>query len=200
MQEAPELTTAADPASEAFRANEEAHGVLVQELRAKLAAARLGGGERARARHTARGKLLPRDRVDALLDPGSPFLELAPLAADGLYDGAAPAAGVIAGIGRVSGRECVIVANDATVKGGTYYPMTVKKHLRAQEVALENRLPCLYLVDSGAPSCRCRTRSSPTANTSGGSSTTRPGCPARASRRSPPSSVPARRAARTSRR
>ncbi|MFE6591233.1 carboxyl transferase domain-containing protein [Streptomyces sp. NPDC057781] len=149
MQEAPELTTAADPASEAFRGNEEAHRVLVEELRAKLAAARLGGGERARARHTARGKLLPRDRVDTLLDPGSPFLELAPLAADGLYDGQAPAAGVIAGIGRVSGRECVIVANDATVKGGTYYPMTVKKHLRAQEVALENRLPCLYLVDSG---------------------------------------------------
>ncbi len=149
MQEAPELTTAADPASQAFRANEEAHGVLVRELRAKLAAARLGGGERARARHTARGKLLPRDRVDTLLDPGSPFLELAPLAADGLYDGAAPAAGVIAGVGRVGGRACVVVANDATVKGGTYYPMTVKKHLRAQEVALENRLPCLYLVDSG---------------------------------------------------
>ncbi|MEZ7003478.1 carboxyl transferase domain-containing protein [Streptomyces sp. AD55] len=149
MHEAPELTTAADPASESFRANEEAHRALVEELRGKLAAARLGGGERARARHTARGKLLPRDRVDTLLDAGSPFLELAPLAADGLYDGQAPAAGVIAGIGRVAGRECVIVANDATVKGGTYYPMTVKKHLRAQEVALENRLPCLYLVDSG---------------------------------------------------
>ena len=108
-------------------------------------AARLGGGEKARARHTARGKLLPRDRVDTLLDPGSPFLELAPLAADGMYDGEAPAAGVIAGIGRVAGRECVIVANDATVKGGTYYPMTVKKHLRAQEVALREppalRLP-----------------------------------------------------------
>ncbi|WP_217545648.1 carboxyl transferase domain-containing protein [Streptomyces sp. GbtcB6] len=149
MDQAPELTSAADPASEAFRANEEAHRVLVEELRAKLAAAALGGGEKARARHTARGKLLPRDRVDTLLDPGSPFLELAPLAADGMYDGAAPAAGVIAGIGRVSGRECVIVANDATVKGGTYYPMTVKKHLRAQEVALDNRLPCVYLVDSG---------------------------------------------------
>lgn len=141
--EAPELTSAGDPASEAWRANEAAHRALGEELRQKLAAARLGGGERARDRHTARGKLLPRDRVDALLDPGSPFLELAPLAADGLYDGQAPAAGVIAGIGRVSGRECVIVANDATVKGGTYYPMTVKKHLRAQEVALENRL--LYL-------------------------------------------------------
>ncbi|GKQ37643.1 carboxyl transferase domain-containing protein [Streptomyces sp. A012304] len=149
MDQAPELTSAADPASEAWRANEQAHLALVEELRGKLAAARLGGGDKARERHTARGKLLPRDRVDALLDPGSPFLELAPLAADGMYDGQAPAAGVIAGIGRVSGRACVIVANDATVKGGTYYPMTVKKHLRAQEVALENRLPCLYLVDSG---------------------------------------------------
>ncbi|MFJ8792901.1 carboxyl transferase domain-containing protein [Streptomyces sp. NPDC102462] len=149
MLEAPELTSAADPASAAWRANEEAHRALAEELRGKLAAARLGGGERARARHTARGKLLPRDRVDTLLDPGSPFLELAPLAADGMYDGQAPAAGVIAGIGRVAGRDCVIVANDATVKGGTYYPMTVKKHLRAQEIALENRLPCLYLVDSG---------------------------------------------------
>ncbi|WP_327306608.1 carboxyl transferase domain-containing protein [Streptomyces sp. NBC_01298] len=149
MQQAPVLTSAADPASDAWRANEAAHRELSEGLRARLEAARLGGGEKARARHTARGKLLPRDRVDALLDPGSPFLELAPLAAEGMYGGAAPAAGVIAGIGRVSGRECVIVANDATVKGGTYYPMTVKKHLRAQEVALENRLPCLYLVDSG---------------------------------------------------
>ncbi|CAL9460193.1 carboxyl transferase domain-containing protein [Streptomyces sp. NPDC057794] len=149
MHEAPELTSAADPASEAFRANEEAHRTLVEELRTKLAEAARGGGEKARARHTARGKLLPRDRVDTLLDPGSPFLELAPLAADGMYEGQAPAAGVIAGIGRVSGRETVIVANDATVKGGTYYPMTVKKHLRAQEVALDNRLPCVYLVDSG---------------------------------------------------
>ncbi|WP_406493149.1 methylcrotonoyl-CoA carboxylase [Streptomyces sp. NBC_01604] len=149
MQEAAEPTSAADPASEAWRANEKGHLALVGELRGKLAAARLGGGEKARARHTARGKLLPRDRVDALLDPGSPFLELAPLAAEGMYEGQAPAAGVIAGIGRVGGRECVIVANDATVKGGTYYPMTVKKHLRAQEVALENRLPCIYLVDSG---------------------------------------------------
>ncbi|WP_055690073.1 carboxyl transferase domain-containing protein [Streptomyces prasinus] len=149
MHEAPELHSAADPASESFRANEEAHRALVEELRAKLAAAALGGGERARARHTARGKLLPRERVDTLLDPGSPFLELAPLAADGMYEGQAPAAGVIAGIGRVAGRECMVVANDATVKGGTYYPMTVKKHLRAQEVALDNRLPCVYLVDSG---------------------------------------------------
>ncbi|MEV6009350.1 carboxyl transferase domain-containing protein [Streptomyces sp. NPDC051976] len=146
---APALSSAADPASEAFHANAEAHAALSADLRDKLAAARLGGGEKARARHTSRGKLLPRDRVDGLLDPGSPFLELAPLAADGMYDGQAPAAGVIAGIGRVSGREVVVVANDATVKGGTYYPMTVKKHLRAQEVALDNRLPCVYLVDSG---------------------------------------------------
>ncbi|MDT0450408.1 carboxyl transferase domain-containing protein [Streptomyces hesseae] len=149
MQQAPVLGSAADPASEAWRANEAAHRELTAELRGRLATARLGGGEKARARHTARGKLLPRDRVDALLDPGSPFLEIAPLAAEGMYGGSAPAAGVIAGIGRVSGRETVIVANDATVKGGTYYPMTVKKHLRAQEIALENRLPCLYLVDSG---------------------------------------------------
>ncbi|MFE0380946.1 carboxyl transferase domain-containing protein [Streptomyces inhibens] len=149
MEQAPVLGSAADPASDSWRANEAAHRELAAELREKLAAARLGGGEKARTRHTARGKLLPRDRVDALLDPGSPFLELAPLAAEGMYGGSAPAAGVIAGIGRVSGRETLIIANDATVKGGTYYPMTVKKHLRAQEIALENRLPCLYLVDSG---------------------------------------------------
>lgn len=149
MEQAPVLTSGADPASDAWRANVSAHRELAARLREKLAVARLGGGEKARARHTARGKLLPRDRVDTLLDPGSPFLELAPLAADGMYGGQAPAAGVIAGIGRVAGREVVVVANDATVKGGTYYPMTVKKHLRAQEVALENRLPCVYLVDSG---------------------------------------------------
>ncbi|MBL1098020.1 carboxyl transferase domain-containing protein [Streptomyces coffeae] len=149
MEQAPVLRSGADPASDAWKAHEAAHRELAARLREKLAAARLGGGEKARARHTSRGKLLPRDRVDTLLDPGSPFLELAPLAADGMYDGQAPAAGVIAGIGRVAGREVVVVANDATVKGGTYYPMTVKKHLRAQEVALENRLPCVYLVDSG---------------------------------------------------
>ncbi len=129
--------------------NREAHLELVGELRAKLAAAALGGPERARERHVARGKLLPRDRVDGLLDPGSPFLEVAPLAADGMYDDECPAAGIITGIGRVSGRECMVVANDATVKGGTYYPVTVKKHLRAQEIAAQNRLPCIYLVDSG---------------------------------------------------
>ena len=127
----------------------EQHLTLVAELRDKLAAAALGGPQRARERHVSRGKLLPRDRVDGLLDPGSPFLELAPLAADGMYDDECPGAGLIACIGRVSGRECMVVANDATVKGGTYYPVTVKKHLRAQEIAAQNRLPCLYLVDSG---------------------------------------------------
>ncbi|WP_406266552.1 methylcrotonoyl-CoA carboxylase [Nocardia sp. NBC_00881] len=126
-----------------------AHAALADDLRARLAAAALGGPAKARDRHVARGKLLPRQRVDQLLDPGSPFLELSPLAATGMYGDESPGAGIITGIGRVSGRECVIVANDATVKGGTYYPMTVKKHLRAQEIALQNRLPCLYLVDSG---------------------------------------------------
>jgi 3-methylcrotonyl-CoA carboxylase beta subunit len=137
-----------DLASTAARTTQ-AHAALVTELRERLAQARLGGPPRARQRHVERGKLLPRDRVDSLVDPSSPFLELSPLAATGMYGDEAPAAGIITGIGRVAGRECVIVANDATVKGGTYYPMTVKKHLRAQEVALDNRLPCLYLVDSG---------------------------------------------------
>lgn len=124
---------------------------LVDDLRQRLALVRLGGSESARAKHTGRGKLLVRDRVDRLLDPGSPFLELSPLAATGMYggDNAVPAAGIVTGIGRVEGREVVIVANDATVKGGTYYPMTVKKHLRAQTVASDNHLPCIYLVDSG---------------------------------------------------
>ncbi|HZA11080.1 carboxyl transferase domain-containing protein [Mycobacterium sp.] len=130
-------------------ADRDEHLGLVAQLRAKLAAAALGGPKRARDRHVGRGKLLPRDRVDGLLDAGSPFLELGPLAADGMYDNECPGAGIITGIGRVSGRECVIVANDATVKGGTYYPITVKKHLRAQEIAAQNRLPCIYLVDSG---------------------------------------------------
>ena len=131
------------------RENAQAHETLVADLREQLARVAMGGGERARERHTSRGKLLPRERVDRLLDPGAPFLELSPLAAHGLYGGDAPGAGIVTGVGRVSGRECVIVANDATVKGGTYYPMTVKKHLRAQEVALHNHLPCIYLVDSG---------------------------------------------------
>ncbi len=129
--------------------NREQHLQLVEQLRAKLATAARGGSERSRERHVGRGKLLPRDRVDGLLDPGSPLLEIAPLAAGGMYDDECPGAGMIAGIGRVSGRECMIVANNATVKGGTYYPVTVKKHLRAQEIAWQNRLPCIYLVDSG---------------------------------------------------
>src|SRR5918997_1958182 len=127
----------------------QAHAAMVADLRQRLATARLGGPPKARERHVQRGKLLPRDRVDALLDPSSPFLELSPLAATGMYGDEAPGAGIIAGVGRVTGRECVIVANDATVKGGTYYPMTVKKHLRAQEIAEQNHLPCIYLVDSG---------------------------------------------------
>ena len=147
--DAPALSTAADPAADSYARYAEQHSALVADLDAELAAARRGGSEQARARHVERGKLLPRDRVDALLDRGAPFLELSTLAARGLYDDEAPSAGVITGVGRVSGRECVIVANDPTVKGGTYYPMTVKKHLRAQEVALHNNLPCLYLVDSG---------------------------------------------------
>jgi 3-methylcrotonyl-CoA carboxylase beta subunit len=132
-----------------FAANHAALKKLVDELKANLAVVAQGGGKVANERHTARGKLLPRDRVAGLLDPGSPFLELAPLAAWGLYGNAAPGAGAIAGIGRVSGVDCMIVCNDATVKGGTYYPLSVKKHLRAQEVAAENNLPCIYLVDSG---------------------------------------------------
>ncbi|MGE0311357.1 MAG: carboxyl transferase domain-containing protein [Lautropia sp.] len=137
------------PGSDGFEANAGAMRALVADLREQVARVREGGGEKARARHVARGKLLPRDRVERLLDPGSPFLEIGQLAAHGMYGGDAPGAGLITGIGRVSGVECMIVANDATVKGGTYYPVTVKKHLRAQEIAGENRLPCIYLVDSG---------------------------------------------------
>jgi 3-methylcrotonyl-CoA carboxylase beta subunit len=132
-----------------FRDNASQLRETVDQLRAELAKAALGGGDKARTKHTERGKLLPRERIRALLDPGSPFLELSPLAAHGMYDDAAPCAGVITGVGRVNGIEVLVIANDATVKGGTYFPMTVKKHLRAQEVALENRLPCVYLVDSG---------------------------------------------------
>ncbi len=143
------LKSKASPATDEFKANVAAHEELLGDLRAQLERVAAGGGEKARDRHVSRGKLLPRDRVDHLLDPGAPFLELSPLAAHGLYGDEAPGAGIITGVGRVSGRECVIVANDATVKGGTYYPMTVKKHLRAQEVALHNNLPCIYLVDSG---------------------------------------------------
>src|SRR4051795_7860725 len=122
---------------------------LAAELRERLAEVRRGGDDKARARHVERGKMLVRDRVDRLLDPGSPFLELSPLAAYELYDDVVPSAGIVTGIGRIEGVTCMVVANDATVKGGTYYPVTVKKHLRAQQIAAENRLPCLYLVDSG---------------------------------------------------
>ncbi len=143
------LRSACDPRSPSFAANDAAQRDLVADLRERLARVALGGPAPARERHVARGKLLPRERVDTLLDPRSPFLELSPLAAGGMYDDEAPGAGLITGVGRISGRECLVVANDATVKGGTYYPVTVKKHLRAQEVALQNRLPCVYLVDSG---------------------------------------------------
>src|SRR5207248_11772427 len=135
--------------SREFAANAEAMKALVADLRSKLEAAMQGGSEEARARHGARGKLLARERIELLLDPGTPFLELSPLAANGMYDDEAPSAGMVTGIGRVEGREVAIVANDATVKGGTYFPLTVKKHLRLQEVAEQNRLPCIYLVDSG---------------------------------------------------
>ncbi|MBL8378395.1 MAG: methylcrotonoyl-CoA carboxylase [Burkholderiales bacterium] len=143
------IESAVNPKSPEFAANAAALKAAVEDLRAKVGVNALGGPEDARKKHLGRGKLLPRERVEQLLDPGTPFLEFSQLAAYDMYDNAAPGAGVITGIGRVSGRECVIVCNDATVKGGTYFPMTVKKHVRAQEVASENRLPCLYLVDSG---------------------------------------------------
>ena len=145
----PTLKTQIDKQGPDFQDNAAALQAQVADLDAKLERIALGGGEKARAKHSARDKLLPRERVSALLDPGSPFLEFSALAADGMYDDQSPCAGIITGIGRVHGQEVVVVANDATVKGGTYFPMTVKKHLRAQEIALENCLPCVYLVDSG---------------------------------------------------
>ncbi len=145
----PVIRSRLDPRAAEFRANAERMKALVEDLREKVARVALGGDEGARAKHTARGKLLARERVRSLLDLGAPFLEIGQLAAYGMYGGDVPSASIVTGIGRVSGRECVIVANDATVKGGTYFPMTVKKHLRAQEIALQNRLPCVYLVDSG---------------------------------------------------
>ena len=146
---APVLSTSINLDAEEFRVRAAHNRALRDELWAKVAQAALGGNEKSRERHTSRGKLLPRERVERLLDPGSPFLEIGQLAAGDLYDGEVPGAGLICGIGRVSGRQCMIVCNDATVKGGTYYPMTVKKHLRAQEIAEANHLPCIYLVDSG---------------------------------------------------
>ncbi|MEJ8574685.1 carboxyl transferase domain-containing protein [Microbaculum marinum] len=145
----PRIESQISTSTEDFRLNAEAMAALAVDLQAKRAIAALGGSEKSRQRHVSRGKLLPRDRVTGLIDPGSPFLELSPMAAFDMYDGAIHGAGIITGIGRVEGRECVIVCNDATIKGGTYYPMTIKKHLRAQEVAMQNRLPCIYLVDSG---------------------------------------------------
>jgi len=143
------ISTAARPSDPTFAANEESMRSLVEQLRERLATTALGGSEKSRERHVSRGKLLPRDRVDELLDEGSPFIEIAPLAANGIYDDQAPGAGVIAGIGLIHSRPVLVISNDATVKGGTYFPLTVKKHLRAQEIALENKLPCVYLVDSG---------------------------------------------------
>ncbi|MFC9351029.1 carboxyl transferase domain-containing protein [Arthrobacter sp. NPDC057013] len=143
------LVSRLDTTGSAFEANSLAQRALADELRKRLAATALGGPEKSRERHMARGKLLPRERIDRLLDDGSPFLEIAPLAANGMYNDDSPGAGIITGIGLVHGRHVLVISNDATVKGGTYYPMTVKKHLRAQEIALENRLPCIYLVDSG---------------------------------------------------
>src|SRR6201997_304330 len=145
----PIIETKLNPRSDDFRANAASLEALVADLRAKIEKLSLGGGQAARDRHVSRGKLLPRERVAQLLDPGTPFLELSQLAAYGMYHNDAPGAGVITGIGRIAGQECVIVCNDATVKGGTYYPITVKKHVRAQEIAAENHLPCVYLVDSG---------------------------------------------------
>ncbi|OYW89632.1 MAG: methylcrotonoyl-CoA carboxylase, partial [Caulobacterales bacterium 32-67-6] len=145
----PKLTSAVDPQSPKYKSLHAHNSALVAELRDHVSKAARGGSDKARDRHVSRGKLLPRDRVERLLDPGSPFLEIGQLAAHAMYEGEAPGAGLIAGIGRVSGREVMIVANDPTVKGGAYFPMTVKKHLRAQEIAEQNRLPCVYLVDSG---------------------------------------------------
>ena len=145
----PRLSTTVDLRDASFHANAAAFRNLIDEFTANMARTALGGSEESRNRHQKRGKLLPRDRVTHLLDPGSPFLELSPLAANGMYGDEAPGAGLITGIGTVSEHQVMIIANDATVKGGTYYPMTVKKHLRAQEIALANHLPCIYLVDSG---------------------------------------------------
>ena len=145
----PRLSTHVDTGAQTFRDNVSSMQALVDDLRARLERVRRGGGEEAVAKHEARGKLTAHARVDALVDPGATFLEFSPLAAEGLYDGAAPGAGIVTGIGPVHGQPCVVIANDATVKGGTYFPVTVKKHLRAQEIAADNHLPCIYLVDSG---------------------------------------------------
>jgi acetyl-CoA carboxylase carboxyltransferase component len=189
-----------DTSSPDYQRNREHHLRTIGEIGALVAAAKRGGGPEATARHHKRGKLLPRERIAAILDTGAPFLELSPLAAHGLYDGDAPSAGIVTGIGLVQGREVMIVANDATVKGGTYFPMTVKKHVRAQEIALENRLPCVYLVDSGGAFLPLQADVFPTATTSAASSTTRRACPLCGCRRSRSCWVRARQAARMCRR
>ncbi|MFB0921845.1 MAG: carboxyl transferase domain-containing protein, partial [Alphaproteobacteria bacterium] len=143
------IKTSLDLKSDLFTENAAAMRAVVDDLRTKVGGIELGGGERSRERHLSRGKLLPRDRIDTLLDEGSPFLEFSQFAGWEMYDDNIPAGGILTGVGRVSGRECVIVVNDATVKGGTYFPITVKKHLRAQEIARQNNMPCIYLVDSG---------------------------------------------------
>ena len=143
------LESRVDPSSAEFNANRAHNLALVAELRGRLVHVKEGGGDESVKRHLARGKLLARQRIECLLDPGTPFLELSPLAANGMYDDEAPSAGIVTGIGQVEGKQVAIVANDATVKGGTYYPITVKKHLRLQEIADQNHLPCIYLVDSG---------------------------------------------------
>ena len=143
----PALSSKLNPRSSEFKASAQSMAELVADLHAQLDRVAQGGGEASRTRHASRGKLLPRERVEMLLDPDTPFLEIGALAGPEMYDNASPGGSLIAGIGRVSGVECIVVCNDATVKGGTYYPITVKKHLRAQEIARENRLPCIYLVD-----------------------------------------------------
>ncbi len=183
------------PSSEEFKANRAAMTEAIATIEDAVRLAAAGGGETARERHVSRGKLLPRDRLATLIDPGTPFLEVGATAAYGMYNDDAPGAGLITGIGRIFARECMIVCNDPTVKGGTYYPLTVKKHLRAQEIAAENRLPCVYLVDSGGATCRTRTRSFRIGTISAASSTTRPTCRRLASLRSRWSWDPARRAA-----
>ena len=173
------------PNSPDFKRNREVMETQVAELRAAIARAREGGPENARRRHVERGKLLVRDRVKRLIDPQSPFVELSTLAAWGMYDDEAPGAGIVTGLGRIQGREAVIVANDATVKGGTYYPITVKKHLRAQEIAIENRLPCVYLVDSGGAFLPLQSEVFPDREHFGRIFYNRRRCPRWGSRRSP---------------
>jgi len=169
----PVLSSKLSPRTEDFKANAAAMRALVDDLNAKLAQVAMGGGVAPRVKHVARGKLLPRDRVEMLLDPDTPFLEIAPLAAHGMYNGDAPGAGLITGIGRVSGVDCMVVCNDATVKGGTYYPLTVKKHLRAQRSRRPTGCPASTSSTAAAPTCPTRTRCSPTATTSAASSSTR---------------------------